>query len=67
MRIPSELRRSCPARYVLQSIWFLIHTMSMTWVVELADEFVPEFESLHEDVQTEVLALARVLQRFGPE
>jgi hypothetical protein len=40
--------------------------MSVAWVVELADEFVPELESLPEEVQTEVLALARVLQRFGP-
>jgi hypothetical protein len=37
------------------------------WVVEIGDEFEPEFESLHEDVQTEILALSRVLQQFGPK
>jgi hypothetical protein len=27
----------------------------------------PEFDALHEDVQDEFLALARILQQFGPE
>jgi len=36
------------------------------WVVEIGDEFEPEFDSLHEDVQTEILALSRLLQQFGP-
>ena len=38
----------------------------MGWVVEIADEFEPEFDVLPEDVQTEILALSRILQRFGP-
>lgn len=38
----------------------------VTWLVEIADEFEPEFDALHEDVQTEILALARLLQHFGP-
>jgi hypothetical protein len=37
------------------------------WVVEMGDEFRPEFFALREDVRTEILALARLLQRFGPE
>jgi hypothetical protein len=37
------------------------------WVVEVADEFEPEFFSLPEDVQTEILALTRLLQQFGPQ
>jgi len=37
------------------------------WVVELADEFEPEFDSLPEEVQDEILALALLLERFGPE
>ena len=37
------------------------------WVVEIGDEFEPEFYELHEDVQTEILALTRLLQRFGPQ
>ena len=37
------------------------------WTVEIGDEFAPEFNELHEDVRTEVLALSRVLQQFGPQ
>ena len=39
----------------------------MSWAVAIADEFEPEFDSLHMDVQTEILALARLLQQFGPQ
>lgn len=39
----------------------------MGWVVEIGDEFEPEFDALREDVRTEILALARLLQRFGPQ
>ncbi len=39
----------------------------MRWVVEIGDEFESEFDALHEDVQTEILALARLLQQFGPQ
>ena len=38
----------------------------MKWVVEIADEFKPEFDILHDDVQTEILAQSRALQAFGP-
>jgi hypothetical protein len=37
------------------------------WSVEIGDEFQPEFFALHEDVRTEILALARLLQQFGPQ
>lgn len=40
--------------------------MSAGWVVEIGDEFEPEFNALHENVQMEILALARLLQQFGP-
>lgn len=40
--------------------------MVVGWVVEIGDEFEPEFDALHQDVQTEILALARLLQQFGP-
>ncbi len=36
-------------------------------MVEIGDEFEPEFDALHEDVRTEILALARLLQQFGPQ
>ncbi len=39
----------------------------MSWVVEIGDEFEPEFDALHQDVQTEILALSRLLQQFGPQ
>ena len=41
--------------------------MKMDWVVEIAHEFEPEFDALDEDVRIEILALARLLQRFGPQ
>ena len=37
------------------------------WTVEIGNEFEPEFNELHEDVRTEILALSRVLQQFGPQ
>jgi hypothetical protein len=37
------------------------------WTVEIGDEFEPEFKNLHEDVRTEILALSRLLQQFGPQ
>jgi len=39
----------------------------MKWAVAMADEFKPEFAALGQDVRREVLALARVLQEFGPQ
>jgi hypothetical protein len=33
----------------------------------MADEFKPEFDLLAQGVRNEVLALARVLQEFGPQ
>jgi hypothetical protein len=38
----------------------------VSWIVEIGDEFEPEFDAFHEDVQTELLALTRLLQHFGP-
>ena len=39
----------------------------MPWAVEMADAFEREFDVLHEDVQTEILALSLVLEQFGPQ
>ncbi|HWZ99519.1 MAG TPA: type II toxin-antitoxin system RelE/ParE family toxin [Candidatus Dormibacteraeota bacterium] len=41
--------------------------MKARWVVELADEFAPEFAALHEDVQEEIFALWLALEVFGPQ
>jgi hypothetical protein len=37
----------------------------VSWIVEISDQFKPEFSALEENVQTEILALARLLQQFG--
>ena len=39
----------------------------MAWIVAIGDEFEPEFDDLHDDVRTEILAMSRLLQRFGPQ
>jgi hypothetical protein len=39
----------------------------VSWIVEIGHEFEPEFDGLHGDVWTEILALTRVLQQFGPQ
>jgi len=39
----------------------------VSWDVEIGDEFKAEFFKLDEDVRTEILALAILLQQFGPQ
>ncbi len=39
----------------------------MGWLVEIGDEFEPEFFGFATAVQNEILALARLLQQFGPQ
>lgn len=39
----------------------------MKWIVEIGDEFEPEFNKLSEDVKTDILALSLLLQEFGPQ
>ena len=36
------------------------------WTVLIGDEFEPEFAALSEAVRIEILAIARLLQQFGP-
>jgi hypothetical protein len=38
----------------------------MVWTVLLGDEFEPDFAAMPEDAQDELLAIARLLQQFGP-
>lgn len=38
----------------------------MPWEVAFHEEFAQEFEELRADVQDEILALARLLEEFGP-
>lgn len=37
------------------------------WVVEIGDEFEPEYDALPSEVQDELLAMTRLLQQFGPQ
>ena len=48
---------------------YVLHTIiiRVSWVVEIGDEFEPEFDEMPEDVQTEILALSRLLQQLGPQ
>jgi hypothetical protein len=39
----------------------------LPWIVEIGDEFEEEFDMLHKDVQTEILASSLLLQQFGPQ
>ena len=41
--------------------------LPVKWVVEIGDEFQPEYEKLPTDVQDELLAMTRLLQQFGPQ
>jgi len=52
---------------VFHSIFPLRHIIETRCVVEFADEFELEFQTLDEDVQTEILALSRLLQQLGPQ
>ncbi len=56
-----------PPAHVVDIIWSTCHIIRVSWVVEIGDEFRPEFSALQEDVQTEILALSRLLQQFGPQ
>jgi hypothetical protein len=37
------------------------------WIVEIGDEFEPEYDALPDEVQDELLAMTRLLQQFGPQ
>ena len=39
----------------------------MSWTVEIAEEFEPEFFALDQDVQDTMLTLTRLLREFGPQ
>jgi hypothetical protein len=39
----------------------------MDWVVQASEEFEPELLALPSNIRIEILALAKLLQRFGPE
>ena len=53
--------------YAVDTIWVTYHSIRVNWVVEIGDELEAEFFALPEDVGTEILALTRFLQEFGPQ
>lgn len=53
--------------YALDGIVLLVHTGLVKWEVDLHDDFVPEYEELHKDVQDELLAHIELLEQFGPQ
>jgi hypothetical protein len=55
------------AIYVFDIICNTCHSTGLIWAVEIGDEFELEFDALHEDVRTEILALTCLLQQFGPQ
>ena len=44
-----------------------MHTIRVTWEVDLHDDFVVEYRDLHRDVQDELLACIVLLEQFGPQ
>jgi len=46
---------------------FVSYSRRLQWIVEIGDEFQPEFDTLPEEVQDELLAKTRLLQQFGPQ
>lgn len=63
----SPSRASAPNRHDIYIICSICHSLPVSWIVEISDEFEPEFDELHEDVRTELLALTPLLQHFGPQ
>lgn len=43
-----------------------MHNRWVEWKVDLHDDFVPEYQSFHKEVQDELLALITLLEQFGP-
>jgi hypothetical protein len=41
--------------------------MEVNWIVQISDQFKSEFFAFEEDVRKEILALALLLQQFGPQ
>jgi hypothetical protein len=39
----------------------------VNWEVDLHDDFLPEYNDLHKNVQDELLANIEMLERFGPQ
>ena len=54
-------------RYVIDFIFWWRYPLAVTWAVAFHMAFVPEFRNLPRQVQDEVYAVGRLLERFGPQ
>lgn len=53
-------------KYVLENICLLEHIAALKCVVDLHDEFVPEYALLEEEVRVEFIAHINLLREYGP-
>ena len=54
-------------RHVIDFIFERPHSAAVSWTVEIAEEFEPEFFALDRDVQDTMLTLTRLVRQFGPQ
>ena len=52
--------------HALYGIVILVHNENVKWEVDLYDDFVSEYQVLHQDVQDQLLAHIELLRQFGP-
>lgn len=45
---------------------YVSEAITLSWIVDFHDEFVSEYDELHEDVQDELLAIIEALKHEGP-
>ena len=57
----------CKKRYVLDFMFWRHYPLAMSWAVAFHSAFVLEFRNLPRQVQDEVYAVGRLLERFGPQ
>ncbi|MDE0531169.1 MAG: type II toxin-antitoxin system RelE/ParE family toxin [Albidovulum sp.] len=53
--------------HVLDFIFRCPHPAAMSWRVQIAEEFEPEFFALQSEVQDAILTMTRLLRQFGPQ
>ena len=61
------LRGRGERRHVFDFISRWPHSAAMSWRVQIAEEFEPEFFALQQEVQDAILTMTRLLRQFGPQ
>jgi hypothetical protein len=46
---------------------YMTYYKGLQWIVEIGDEFKPQYDALPDEVQDELLPMIRLLQQFGPQ